>query len=144
MRILAIDDNEANLEVLRVMLQACNLTVETATSGEAALAAAAASAPDLVFMDLAMPGGLDGLETTRRLKASPGTAAARVVALTAMVRQNDEQQALEAGCDAFMRKPYLRQDLVSVISRFFPDWTPPAIPSRHRPPASLRRWSNAG
>ena len=144
MRILAIDDNEMNLEVLRVMLQACGLTVELASSGEAGVAQALQRVPDLVFMDLAIPGGMDGLEATRRLKAEGRTSRVPVVALTAMVRQDDERQALEAGCDAFMRKPYMRQDLVRVISRFFPDWVPPVVPHRSRGTALLRRLSQAG
>lgn len=120
MKFLAVDDNATNLEILRVLLRASGVPVLAATNGEAAVELAERELPDLIFMDLSMPGEIDGLEATRRLKANPATRHIVVLAITAMVAAGDEAQAMAAGCSAFIRKPYTRKQLLEQVHRFFP------------------------
>ena len=120
MKILAVDDNPTNLEIIKVLLRASGHPVLTAESGPQALAVARAELPDLIFMDLAMPGEIDGLEATRQLKRQPETRHIVIVALTAMVMAGDHAQAIAAGCDAFVRKPYTRKQLLGLIQDRFP------------------------
>jgi two-component system cell cycle response regulator DivK len=119
-KILAVDDNPTNLEIIKVLLRAYGYPVLEAASGEAAVGQAKLEKPDLIFMDLTMPGEIDGLEATRRIKADPETRHIVIVAVTAMVTLGDESQAREAGCDAFIRKPYTRKELLSLIHVHFP------------------------
>lgn len=124
MKILAVDDNPTNLEIMKLLLKSGGHDVHEACDGLGALHEAGRLRPDLVFMDLSMPGDIDGLEATRRLKADPATRAMVVVAVTAMVTNGDYREALDAGCDAFIRKPYTRRDLFEAIGRFFPQAGP--------------------
>jgi two-component system cell cycle response regulator DivK len=128
MKILAVDDHPTNLEIIQVLLRPTGHTVLVAQNGELALLAARAELPDLVFMDLAMPGELDGLEVTRRLKADPATAHIVIIALTAMVKSDDRANALAAGCDDFIRKPYTRRQLLDAMTRFLPGKAPAPQP----------------
>lgn len=128
MKFLAVDDNATNLEILRVLLRSCGVPVLAASSGEAAVELARQERPALIFMDLSMPGEIDGLEATRRIKASSDTRDIIVVAITAMVTAGDEAQALAAGCSAFIRKPYTRKQLLNLVERFVPQ-----LPSMPRP-----------
>jgi CheY-like chemotaxis protein len=130
MKFLAVDDNATNLEILRVLLRSCGVPVLAASSGEAAVELAQQERPNLIFMDLSMPGEIDGLEATRRIKASPETRDIVVIAITAMVAAGDEAQALAAGCSAFIRKPYTRKQLLSVLERHFPQLTTVVRPLR--------------
>lgn len=120
MKILAVDDNATNLEIIKLLLRTGGHDVHEACDGLGALEQARRLRPEVVFMDLSMPGEIDGLEATRRLKADPATRGMVVVAVTAMVTNGDHREALEAGCDAFIRKPYTRRDLADAIARFFP------------------------
>ena len=120
MKFLAVDDNATNLEILRVLLRSSGVPVLAATNGEAAVELAERERPDLIFMDLSMPGEIDGLEATRRIKANPDTRHIVIVAITAMVAAGDEAQAISAGCSAFIRKPYTRKQLLSLVQRHFP------------------------
>jgi CheY-like chemotaxis protein len=123
MKILAVDDNATNLEILRVLLRSSGVPVLAATSGEGAVEVATRERPDLIFMDLSMPGEIDGLEATRRLKAAPETRHIVIIAITAMVAPGDEAQALAAGCSAFIRKPYTRKQLLTLVREHFPTFT---------------------
>ena len=128
MKILAVDDNATNLEILRVLLRSSGVPVLAATDGDAAVETARRERPDLIFMDLSMPGEIDGLEATRRIKADPRTEHIVVIAITAMVAAGDEAQALSAGCSAFIRKPYTRKQLLSTVHRYFPHLAPACAP----------------
>lgn len=101
---LIVDDNAMNVAIAQVVLLAEAFEVETATDGLEALRKVAAFKPDLVVMDIQMP-GMDGLEATRILKADPATRHIRVVAYTAFAMQGDEARMHAAGCDGYLSKP---------------------------------------
>src|SRR5438046_7669368 len=102
--ILVVDDQDRDRRLLQAMLEAYGHAVRTASSGEDALAAIAADPPDLVMLDVVMP-GLSGYDVCRRIRASPATAFLPVVMLTAS-GDPDRVAALDAGADDFLAKPY--------------------------------------
>jgi two-component system cell cycle response regulator DivK len=103
-KILLIEDNELNRDMLSRRLQKRGYEVVTAVDGETGIAMAQAEAPALILMDVTLP-GIDGLEATRRLKAAPQTRHIPIVALTAHTMVSDRDTALAAGCDDFDTKP---------------------------------------
>lgn len=103
-RVLVIEDNPANRELAMAILELDGYQVLTAEEAAQGLRVAATERPDLILMDLHLP-GMTGYEATRRLKADPATAVIPVIALTAQVMHGDEQKALDAGCDAYLTKP---------------------------------------
>lgn len=114
--ILVVDDMEDGREICAEYLSYHNYRVATAADGYEALAQAFALLPDLILMDLSLP-GLDGWEATRRLKGDPRTRAIPVIALTAHALAAARDQALEAGCEAVVTKPVLPKDLEREIQR---------------------------
>jgi two-component system, cell cycle response regulator DivK len=126
-RILLVEDNEMNRDMLSRRLQRRGHEVIMATDGQEALTRAAADVPDLVLMDMALP-VLDGWEATRRLKAADSTRRIPVIALTAHAMSGDEQRARAAGCDDFDTKPIelsrLLQKIEACLARG-PDPGPP-------------------
>jgi two-component system cell cycle response regulator DivK len=103
-RILLVEDNELNRDMLSRRLQRKGYDVMIAMDGEAGVTMAASERPDLILMDMSLP-VLDGWEATRRLKGMRETAAIPVIALTAHVMAGDRDKALDAGCDDFDAKP---------------------------------------
>ena len=103
-KILLVEDNDLNRDMLTRRLTKRGYEVLTATDGEQGLELAQAEQPDLVLMDMSLP-GIDGWETTRRLRAGAGTASIPVIALTAHAMAGDRERALEAGCDDYDTKP---------------------------------------
>jgi CheY-like chemotaxis protein len=103
-RILYVEDNDDNVYVVQQRLGRAGHTVLVARDGAEGIAMAAAEKPDLVLMDLSMP-GLDGWEATRRLKAAPETRAIPVIALSSHAMAGDREKALAAGCDDYDTKP---------------------------------------
>jgi two-component system cell cycle response regulator DivK len=103
-KILLIEDNELNRDMLSRRLQKRGYEVVTAVDGETGITMAQAEAPALILMDVSLP-GIDGLEATRRLKAAPQTRHIPIVALTAHTMANDRDKALAMGCDDFDTKP---------------------------------------
>jgi CheY-like chemotaxis protein len=103
-RILIVEDNELNRDVLSRRLSARGYDVLVAIDGSQGLALASACQPDLILMDLGLP-EIDGWECVRRLRANPATQSIPVVALTAHAMTGDRERALEAGCDEFDTKP---------------------------------------
>lgn len=103
-RVLLVEDNEMNRDMLTRRLSRRGFVVEGAVDGEEAVSRAAAAAPDVVLMDLNLP-VLDGYEATRQLKSSPGTKSVPVIALSAHAMADDRERALAAGCDDFDTKP---------------------------------------
>jgi two-component system cell cycle response regulator DivK len=103
-KIVLVEDNEMNRDMLSRRLRRRGYEVLTAVDGESGLALTQSDAPALVLMDMSLP-GIDGWEATRRLKADPATRAIPVIALTAHAMAGDREQALAAGCDDFDIKP---------------------------------------
>jgi len=103
-QIYLVDDNAINVELVEFVLGSAGFSVESTTRAEQALDAIRSAPPDLVLMDIQMP-GLDGLELTRRLKNDPSTRHVRIVAFTAYAMKGDQQKMLEAGCDGYIAKP---------------------------------------
>ena len=103
-RILIVDDNAMNVDLVSFLLAADAMQVESAVDAAQASACIAAQQPDLILMDIQMP-GIDGLELTRRLKSDPATRRIPIVALTAYAMKGDEERMLAAGCDGYIAKP---------------------------------------
>jgi CheY-like chemotaxis protein len=103
-KILLVEDNEMNRDMLSRRLVRNGYEVLIAIDGGEGLAKARAESPDLILMDMSLP-GVDGWEATRQLKAEPGTRGIPVIALTAHAMAGDRQKALSAGCDDFDTKP---------------------------------------
>jgi CheY-like chemotaxis protein len=118
-KILLVEDNELNRDMLSRRLSRRGHQVVEATDGEAALALAASERPDLILMDMSLP-VLDGWEATRRLKAMPATRTIPVIALTAHAMVTDRERSLEAGCDDFDTKPVEIERLLGKIARLLP------------------------
>lgn len=104
MKILIVDDNPINLKLASRILEFEGFDVELAEDAEHAQEILASSIPNLILMDIALP-GMDGLTLTRLLKADPRTRSVPIVALTAFAMRGDEEKALEAGCDGYITKP---------------------------------------
>ena len=119
-KILYIEDNEDNVYMLARRLERHGFTVVAAADGAHGLAAACDERPDLILMDLSLP-GLDGWEATRRLKATPETAEIPVIALSAHVMAGDREQALAAGCDDYDAKPIDLERLLGKIRALLPE-----------------------
>jgi two-component system cell cycle response regulator DivK len=114
--VLIVEDNPHNLKLAQLVLHKAGHFVLSADHGEQGLQLARDKQPDLVLMDVQMP-GMDGLEVTRLLKSDPRTAHIKVVALTALAMKGDAQRMLAAGCDAYLAKPYHYQELLDVVQR---------------------------
>jgi two-component system, cell cycle response regulator DivK len=102
--VLVVDDNAQNLKLARVLLRAEGYEVRTAVDAEEALRELEWFSPELILMDLQLP-GMDGLELTRRLKADPMRSDIAIIALTAYAMKGDEAKAMAAGCDGYVAKP---------------------------------------
>ena len=102
--ILVVDDNPTNLKLVSEVLEYAGYRVLKAVDAEEAQVVLCHAQPDLIFMDIALP-GMDGLTLTRKLKAEPSTKHIRIIALTAFAMKGDEQKAREAGCDGYISKP---------------------------------------
>jgi CheY-like chemotaxis protein len=118
-RVMVVEDNPLNMKLVRTLLQLEGYEVVEVTSGEEVLSAVAQRRPDLILMDVQLP-GIDGLEVCARLKSDAQTAAIPVVALTSYAMAGDEKKAQEAGCDGYITKPIETQSFGSTIARYFP------------------------
>jgi two-component system cell cycle response regulator DivK len=116
-RILLVEDNEMNRDMLSRRLERKGYQVVMAVNGQQALDFAASEKPDLILMDMSLP-VLDGWEATRRLKAGEHTGRIPIIALTAHAMAEDERKAREAGCDAFDTKPIELPRLLAKIESF--------------------------
>jgi two-component system, cell cycle response regulator DivK len=113
-RILVVEDQEDNRQILRDLLTSADFEVIEAVDGEAGLAAAAVHRPDLILMDIQLP-IMDGYEATRRLKADPALHAIPVIAVTSYASSSGVDKARAAGCDAFVSKPFSPRQLLAKI-----------------------------
>ena len=116
-RVLIVDDNAANRAVMVDMLAPLGFTLADAADGAIALEVAENFAPDLVLMDLRLPGSIDGLEATRRLRQSARGHALKIVAVSASAYDFDRSECLAAGCDEFLAKPFREEELWAATAR---------------------------
>ena len=113
-KLLIVEDNEMNRDMLSRRLQRRGFTTIIATDGGAGVAMARTESPDLILMDMSLP-VIDGWEATRQLKADPATAPIPVIALTAHAMTSDRDKALQAGCNDYDTKPVDLQRLLGKI-----------------------------
>jgi two-component system, cell cycle response regulator DivK len=118
-RILVVEDNASNMSLVTFMLESGGHTVLGAADAEAGLTVARAEQPDLVLMDIQLP-GMDGLQAAGLLKCDRVTRGIPVIALTALAMKGDEQRILQAGCDGYLAKPLAYQVLLDTVARFLP------------------------
>lgn len=119
-KILVVEDNEMNLDMLSRRLTRNGFEVIAAQDGGAGLAKAASENPELILMDMSLP-VVDGWEATRRLKADPATRGIPVIALTAHAMAEHKEKAMEAGCDDYDTKPIDLPRLLGKIRNFIPE-----------------------
>jgi two-component system, cell cycle response regulator DivK len=122
-RILVVEDQEDNRQILRDLLTSAGFEVIEAVDGEAGLASAAAHHPDLILMDIQLP-VLDGYEATRRIKADAALRAIPVIAVTSYGFAGDADKARAAGCDDYISKPYSPRQLLAKVREYFPAAAP--------------------
>lgn len=119
-RVLVIEDNASNMKLATFLLESAGHTVLAAHDAEAGLATAIAERPDLVLMDIQLP-GMDGLQATALLKAGVETSAIPVIALTALAMKGDAERIRSAGCDGYIAKPMAYREFLATVSRFLPE-----------------------
>jgi CheY-like chemotaxis protein len=125
-RILVIEDNPANMELARYVLEAFGYSVSAAMNGEIGLELARAEPPDLVICDLQLP-GIGGIEVAKRLKAQPALARVPLVAVTAYAMVGDRERVLAAGFDGYISKPIDPQTFVPQIAAFLKSAAPSPV-----------------
>ena len=116
-RVLVVEDNSLNLKLVRDVLQHAGYDVSAATTGELGVASAASEPPDLVLLDLQLP-GIDGHETLRRLRDGVLADGVPVVAVTALAMAEDRDRARSAGFDGYLEKPISPRSLPGQVERF--------------------------
>jgi CheY-like chemotaxis protein len=119
-KILLVEDNEMNRDMLSRRLSRRGYQVLIAVNGEQGIATAQAELPDLILMDMSLP-VLDGWEATRQLKAAAETSAIPIIALTAHAMSGDREKCFAAGCDEYDTKPVEFRRLMEKIARFLPE-----------------------
>ena len=120
-KILIVDDRLEVRELVEVTLRVKDYRILQAPSGEKALEIVRTEKPELVLMDIMMPGGLDGLEATRILKNDPATKDCTIIILTAKGQQADREKGLEAGADDYFVKPFSPLDLIKKVEEVLGD-----------------------
>jgi two-component system, cell cycle response regulator DivK len=118
-RVLVIEDHEDNRRILRDLLTSAGYEPIEAVSGEEGVALAETHRPDLILMDIQLP-GLDGYEATRRIKANPALRQIPIIAVTSYALSGDEVKAKAAGCDAYVTKPFSPRALLAKIRGYLP------------------------
>ena len=116
-RILVVEDTEDNRQIIRDLLSSAGYELIEAVDGLAGVAVAEREQPDLILMDIQLP-GIDGYEATRRIKSNPELKHIPVIAVTSYALTGDEDKAMEAGCDAYIAKPYSPRALLAKVREF--------------------------
>ena len=119
-RILIIEDQEDNRTILRDLLTAAGYELIEAVDGEEGVKLAQQEKPDLILMDIQLP-GIDGYEATRRIRAVPALAAVPIIAVTSYALSGDEAKTRAAGCDGYVAKPFSPRQLLAKIREFLPE-----------------------
>ncbi len=114
-RILVVEDNVANMTLATFLLESAGHVVLPTTDAETGVALARAECPDLILMDIQLP-GMDGLQATALLKADDATRSIPVIALTALAMKGDEERILAAGCDGYIAKPLAYKSFLADIA----------------------------
>ena len=116
-RILLIEDQEDNRRIVRDLLRSVGYEIIEAVSGEEGVALAASQRPDLILMDIQLP-RIDGYEATRRIRANPELRETPIVAVTSYALSGDDEKAYEAGCTAYVAKPFDPMDLLTKVREY--------------------------
>lgn len=116
--ILLVEDKDLNRKVVRIVLKAKGYKVLEATAAEETLEILQAETPDLILMDIALPGGTDGEELTQQIKADPRWSHVPILALTAVAMKGDRERILRAGCDDYISKPIDTHILVELVDKY--------------------------
>lgn len=116
-RILVVEDNEMNMQLFEYLLEEGGFEIIKATTGEEALKLATESKPDLILMDIHLP-GMDGLSVVRELKAGGEMEGVPILALTAHAMRGDKDRFLQAGCDGYISKPIDVKTFIPSIQQF--------------------------
>lgn len=124
-KILLVEDNEMNRDMLGRRLEKRGYQVAIAADGPTGLALARSGSPDLILMDMSLP-GIDGWEASRQLKADPATSPIPIIALTAHAMAEDREKALAAGCNEYETKPVELTSLLAKIEALLPKSGKPA------------------
>jgi two-component system cell cycle response regulator DivK len=114
-KILVVEDNATNMNLAKFVLESAGHTVLSARDAEVGLTLAREEQPNLILMDMQLP-GMDGLEATMRLKRDKATSAIPVIALTALAMKGDEERIRAAGCDGYIAKPMRYQEFLAAVS----------------------------
>ena len=118
-RILLVEDQEDARRIVRDLLAVSDYELVEATTGEDGLVLAERERPDLILMDIQLP-GLDGYEVTRRIKANPALNHIPIIAVTSYALSGDEQKAYAAGCNGYVTKPFSPRVLLAKIREYLP------------------------
>ena|SRR3990172_8178760 len=114
-KILVVEDNPMNMRLIEMTLNAQNYTLLKATDGQEALAIARREQPDLIIMDINLP-GINGLEVTRKLREMPEFSNTPIIGITAYAMMGDRERVLESGCDVYLSKPINTRELPVIIA----------------------------
>src|SRR5262252_1857295 len=119
-RILVIEDNEDNRQIIRDLLTSLGYELIEATDGMEGVAMAQSHRPDLILMDIQLP-EMDGYEATRQIRAVPELAQVPIIAVTSYALSGDEAKTREAGCDGYIAKPFSPRQLLAKVREFLPE-----------------------
>jgi two-component system cell cycle response regulator DivK len=117
--ILVVEDQEDNRRIMRDLLTSAGYEVIEAVTGEEGVEAAETHRPDLILMDIQLP-GLDGYEATRQIKANPDLEHIPIIVVTSYALSGDDVKAFEAGCNAYVSKPFSPRELLAKIGEYLP------------------------
>ncbi len=119
-RILVVEDQEDNRQIIRDMLALTDYEISEAENGEEALAEIAKQRPDLILMDIQLP-IMDGYTATRRIKGDPALRSIPIIAVTSYALSGEDKKAREAGCDDYIPKPYSPRELLAKVRQYLSD-----------------------
>ena len=117
--VLVVDDHEDNRRILRDLLRSAGYDIVEATTGEDGVAAARTRTPDLILMDIQLP-GIDGYEATRRIKADEALRRIPLIVVTSYALSGDDAKAMAAGADAYVAKPFSPRAMLAKIREYLP------------------------